>query len=42
MSYLEQALQKDYNDFAHIKEDTDLDNIRALPEFSALLKKYQK
>ncbi|WP_044173631.1 tetratricopeptide repeat protein [Flectobacillus major] len=42
LSYLEQALQKGYNDFAYIKEDTDLDNIRALPEFSTLLKKYQK
>lgn len=40
--YLEQALANGYKDFAHIKEDKDLDFIRNTTDFAALLKKYNK
>jgi tetratricopeptide (TPR) repeat protein len=37
---LETSFQNGYNDFNHIQEDTDLDNIRNTEEFKQLLKKY--
>ena len=40
IKYLELALKKGYNDFSNVNTDTDLTNIRQLPEFKALLKKY--
>lgn len=40
LKYFEQALQKGFNNFEHIKIDTDLDNIRQTPQFKALLQKY--
>lgn len=39
-SWLNQALQKGFKDYEHIQTDTDLDNIRQLPEFKTLMEKY--
>lgn len=41
LHYLEVAFQKGYKRFAHINNDNDLDEIRNLPEFKDLMKKYQ-
>jgi clan AA aspartic protease (TIGR02281 family) len=41
LAYLDTALKKGYKDFIHIERDTDLDNIRNLPEFIELLKKWK-
>jgi len=38
--YFELTLQNGWKDIAHIKEDTDLDNIRNTEKFKALIKKY--
>ena len=37
---LRNALEKGYRDFVHIQRDTDLDNLRELPAFKALLAEY--
>jgi protein O-mannosyl-transferase len=42
LNWLEQALQKGFDNFEHIKTDTDLDNIRNLPQFKKLIEKYKK
>ena len=41
LRYLERSLDLGYRDFAHIQFDTDLDNIREMPEFKALIEKYK-
>jgi tetratricopeptide (TPR) repeat protein len=41
LRYLDQSFQKGYNNFTYILMNKDLDNIRELPEFGNLLKKYQ-
>lgn len=41
LEYLEKALQNGYYQFTHIKHDDDLNNIRELPEFKAMIEKYQ-
>ncbi|WP_460472824.1 TPR end-of-group domain-containing protein [Emticicia fontis] len=40
--YLESAINKSFRDFKYIETDTDLNNIRHLPQFSALIEKYKK
>ncbi len=40
LEWLEKALQKGMQDIEHMKVDSDLDPIRNLPEFKALMKKY--
>ncbi len=40
LKFLSSAIRNGFNDFAHIQEDTDLDNIRNTAEFKALMKKY--
>lgn len=40
ISYLRQALDKGYRRFAHINRDRDMNNIRELPEFKALIKEF--
>jgi tetratricopeptide (TPR) repeat protein len=40
LANLEISIQKGFNDYNHINEDTDLTNIRKLPEFKELMKKY--
>lgn len=42
ISYLQQAFEKGFRRFAHIKQDRDLDNIRKLPAFKALIEKYKQ
>jgi len=37
---LARALELGYNDFSHLEVDPDLDNLRPLPEFQELLRKY--
>ena len=39
--FLRKALEGGYYKFAHIRRDRDMDNIRNLPEFEALLKEYE-
>lgn len=41
LSYLEKSFQKGNKDFAHINVDYDMDPIRDLPEFKALVEKYK-
>ena len=41
MKYLEKALEMGYKRFAHMRNDHDLDNLRELPEYKALIEKYQ-
>jgi tetratricopeptide (TPR) repeat protein len=38
---LARAIQLGYNDFAHLEDDPDLNNLRSLPQYHALLKQYQ-
>lgn len=40
LEYLKISFEKGYNDYDGILEDTDLTNIRQLPEFKELMKKY--
>jgi tetratricopeptide (TPR) repeat protein len=40
MQYLGKAIELGYRDFKHISRDPDLDNIRNLPEFKALIDQY--
>ncbi len=40
IGYLEQALQNGYRHMTHIEHDHDLDNIRQMPEFKELIRKY--
>ena len=42
LEYLKIALEKGYKDFIHMNADEDLDNIRNLPEYNALIEKYRK
>jgi clan AA aspartic protease (TIGR02281 family) len=39
--YLRIAFEKGYRDFIHMERDTDLDNIRNIPEFIELLKEWK-
>lgn len=41
LQYLELALKNGYKGFKYIRRDKDLDNIRELPAFKALIKKYE-
>jgi tetratricopeptide (TPR) repeat protein len=41
LKYLELAFKNGYRDFHHIQVDDDMDNIRELPEFKSLVKKYE-
>lgn len=41
LRYLERSLDLGNRDFAHIGFDTDLDNIREMPEFKVLIEKYR-
>ncbi len=40
LSYLDRSINSGYRDLAHMTEDTDLDNIRSLPAFKAIIEKY--
>lgn len=40
LGYLEEAFEKGYRHFAHIKVDEDLDNIRETKEFKDIINKY--
>ena len=40
--WLEKALKAGFHDFRHMASDHDLDNIRTLPAYTALLAKHQK
>lgn len=42
ISYLRQAFEQGYRGIAHTYADRDLDNIRELPEYKALLEQYSK
>jgi tetratricopeptide (TPR) repeat protein len=42
LDYFARSINSGYTDLAHISEDTDLDNIRSLPEFKAIVEKYFK
>lgn len=42
LKYLDWSFKEGYTDFEHVKADTDLDNIRNLPEFAAIITKYKK
>lgn len=42
LSYLERALERGYRRFAHMEVDRDLENIRSLPEYKALIDRYKK
>ena len=42
LRYLEMAFQKGWNHFNHVNNDFDMDLLRDLPEFKALLEKYKK
>ncbi|HVT84938.1 MAG TPA: tetratricopeptide repeat protein [Chitinophagaceae bacterium] len=42
LDYFEKSVNAGYTDLAHISEDTDLDNIRSLPEFKTIIEKYFK
>jgi tetratricopeptide (TPR) repeat protein len=41
MQALGRALELGYNDFSHLEVDPDLNKLRGLPEFHALLRKYE-
>ena len=41
LKYLQFALQSGYRNFFHISRDTDLDNIRKLPQFTSLVREYE-
>ena len=36
------SFEKGYRSFRHIEKDTDLDNIREMPEYKELIQKYNK
>ena len=40
IKYLSDALDKGYKDYNHLKQDPDLENLRKLPEFTALIKQH--
>ena len=40
LRYLEMALNNHYEDYYHILEDTDLNNIRQAPQFNTILRKH--
>ncbi|SEG25288.1 hypothetical protein SAMN05444001_1247 [Parabacteroides chinchillae] len=42
IKFLQTALEKGYRRFAHIEMDDDLNGIRELPEFEALILQYKK
>lgn len=42
LDYLQQAFDNGFVSFSHIKADSDLDNLRGVPAFIALLDKYEK
>lgn len=42
VKFLQKALEMGYRNLIHIKRDSDLDPIRDMPEFKALLEKYEK
>lgn len=45
MDYLERSAENGFSDFIHIEQDTDLDSLRKLPRYKALIaakEKYQK
>lgn len=42
LEYMKIALEKGYRDFIHMDVDEDLDNIRNLPEYKALIDEYRK
>lgn len=42
IEFLQTALEKGYRRFAHIEMDDDLNGIRELPEFEALIQQYKK
>lgn len=42
IEYLEKALQNGFDNFDHLGTDSDIDSIRNLPEFKALIEKYKK
>lgn len=42
LDYLRQSLQMGFNDFAHMEQDTDLDNIRELPEYIELVQQFNQ
>jgi len=41
LSFLRTSLEKGYREFNHVRRDTDLDNIRILPEFKSLIERYE-
>lgn len=41
LSLLRTSLEKGYRRFNHIRRDSDLENIRILPEFSSLINRYE-
>jgi hypothetical protein len=40
LHYLQLALDKKFTDLDHIKQDADLTNIKQMPQFKELLRKY--
>lgn len=42
ISYLQQALEKGFKSIKHIESDDDLDNIRKMPAYVKLIRKYKK
>ena len=42
ISYLQQALEKGFKGIKHIESDDDLDNIRKMPAYVKLIRKYKK
>jgi tetratricopeptide (TPR) repeat protein len=42
LEYLEKALQNGFDNFDHLETDTDIDNLRNLPQFKAIIEKYKK
>ncbi len=40
LDYFDRSIQSGYKDLEHMTEDTDLDNIRYLPVFKAIIEKY--
>lgn len=41
LEFLRQALERGYRDFAHIAVDYDMDNLREMEEFKALIEEYK-
>lgn len=41
LKYLEKSLEMGYKRFAHMENDHDMDSLRDLPEYRALIKKYK-